>query len=142
MPVDPKREPYTGSCLCGAVRYAFDVEPRVTAACHCSLCRKATGSAFGVWTMVAKERFRWTAGESEVAEFRSSDDGRRFFCKRCGATLGNLSGRRPDFMHVAAGTLDHAPAVRVAFHVYVASKAPWHELTDALPRFDEEFKRR
>lgn len=78
---------YAASCLCGRVRYELDTEPGITVACHCSLCRKATGS------------------------------GRRMFCGHCGTTLGNLTTRRPAFMHLAAGT--RAPALRIKFHVYV-----------------------
>ncbi len=128
---------YAGSCLCGRVRYEFDIEPKVTVACHCSACRKATGSAFATWTLVTKDHFHWTAGEDEIAEFSSSDHGRRMFCRTCGTTLGNLTTRRPAFMHLASGTLDRAPALTIKFHAYVGSKAPWYEIADSSPRFDE-----
>jgi hypothetical protein len=77
---------YAGSCLCGRVRYELDTEPKITVACHCSLCRKATGSAFATWTLVPTDHFRWTAGSEEIREFRSSDRGRRMFCGHCGTT--------------------------------------------------------
>lgn len=129
---------FTGSCLCGAVAYAFEGEPRVTVACHCTLCRKATGSAFGTWSLVALSHFHWQKGESELGEFRSSEHGRRLFCKHCGTTLGSLTTRRPTFMHVAAGTFDSAPPVRIALHAYTASKVPWHAITDAAPQHEGE----
>ena len=129
---------FTGSCLCGAVSFAFDSEPRLTVACHCSQCRKATGSAFGVWTLVDQDSFRWTAGAEQIAERASSEHGQRLFCKCCGATLGNLTSRRPRFIHLAAGTLDNAPALRIAFHAYVASKADWYDIADGIPQHDEE----
>jgi hypothetical protein len=129
--------PYTGSCLCGRVRYEFDAEPKLTVACHCSLCRKATGSVFATWTLVAKEHFHWSVGGDEIAEFGSSSHGRRLFCKHCGTTLGNLTSRRPAFMHLAAGTLDRAPSLSIKFHAYVGSKASWYEITDACPQFQE-----
>jgi hypothetical protein len=44
---------YAGSCLCGRVRYEFHTEPKVTVACHCLLCRKATGSVFATWTLAS-----------------------------------------------------------------------------------------
>jgi hypothetical protein len=131
-------EPFSGSCLCGSVKYTFDAEPRVTVTCHCSRCRKATGSAFATWTLVAKERFRWTHGADDISEFQSSDHAQPFFCKHCGTPLRNLSARRPEFMIVATGTLDGAPSLRIAFHVHVASKAPWYEIADPLPQFSEE----
>ncbi|HYQ15973.1 MAG TPA: GFA family protein [Polyangiaceae bacterium] len=127
-----------GTCLCGAVAYETDVHPRVTVACHCSACRKATGSAFGVWSLVPKDSFRFSKGESNVAEHASSEHARRLFCKTCGTTLGNLTSRRPTFMHVAAGTFDGAPPLRIAMHVYATSKAPWFEISDSLPQHEAE----
>ena len=35
-----------GSCLCGGVRFEADEIPIMTS-CHCSMCRKAGGGAFG-----------------------------------------------------------------------------------------------
>lgn len=37
---------YQGSCLCGAVSYQSDAEPRYSFNCHCRDCQKATGSAY------------------------------------------------------------------------------------------------
>jgi hypothetical protein len=128
---------YSGSCLCGEVRYEFSEEPRVCVACHCSNCRKATGSAFATWALVPLSAFRWASGSEQIAEFRSSEHGQRFFCRRCGSTLGNLTAQRPHLMHLACGTLDQAPSFRLAMHVYVASKAPWFELGDDTAQFAE-----
>ncbi|HET7542682.1 MAG TPA: GFA family protein [Polyangiaceae bacterium] len=129
---------YSGSCLCGAVSYEFEGEPRVALHCHCSQCRKATGSTLATWVLVPLTGFRWLSGEQQVKKFASSDHAQRLFCGTCGSTLGNLTERRPQLMHLAAGTLEHAPSFRVAFHAYVANIAPWHEITDALPRHDGE----
>lgn len=134
--------PYRGGCLCGAVTYAFDAEPRVTVACHCAACRKATGSAFGTWTLVANDHFRFTNGEQQLAQFQSSDHARRLFCKQCGTTLGNYTTRRPNFIHLAAGTLDVPPPLRINLHCYTASKAPWFEITDELPQHEDEPQKR
>jgi hypothetical protein len=129
---------WDGSCLCGRVKYQIDVAPRVTVACHCSMCRKLTGSAFGTWSLVPKESFRFRSGQELVTEVASSEHGQRLFCRQCGATLGSLTSRRPAFMHVAAGTFDGAPPLRIALHAYTASKASWYEIADGLPQHAEE----
>lgn len=127
---------YAGSCLCGRVLYEFDVEPRATVTCHCSRCRKATGSAFGTWTLVAMDQFRWTGGTEEIGEFKSSDHVRRFFCKQCGTTLGTLNAAWPKYFNLAAGTLDRTPDLKIKHHAYVGSKVPWHDILDGHPQFD------
>jgi len=129
---------YTGSCLCGAVAYEFEGEPRIVVNCHCSKCRKATGSAVATWVLVPLAAFRWQRGEEQLQSFASSDEARRLFCRTCGAAVGNLSRKRPTLMHLSAGTLDSAPALQVAFHLHVSSKAPWFTITDSIPQFAEE----
>jgi hypothetical protein len=129
---------FGGGCLCGGVTYEFDVEPKVTVACHCSACRKATGSAFGTWSLVPKDSFRWTSGSDLLVEFQSSDHAQRLFCKKCGTTLGNYSSRRPRFIHLAAGTLERAPQLSIGLHAYTASKAPWYTIQDAAPQHADE----
>lgn len=125
---------FSGGCLCGAVTYGFAGVPRLTVACHCSACRKVTGSAFGTWTLVPKEELHWRSGVDHIAEFESSEHGRRLFCRNCGTTLGSLTSQRPTFMHIAAGTLDRSPPLRITLHAYTASKAAWFEITDSLPQ--------
>ena len=125
---------FGGGCLCGAVTYEFTGAPRGAVACHCSACRKVTGSAFGTWALVRQDEFHWLSGVEQIAEFVSSEHGRRLFCRNCGTTLGSLTSRRPTFMHLAAGTLDRAPPLRIGLHAYTASKAPWFEITDSLPQ--------
>ena len=122
--------------MCGQVKYTLDVEPRVLVACHCSLCRKATGSAFGTFALVLKEHFKWTTGTEHLASFSSSNEAQRLFCRQCGSTLGSLHDHRPMFMHVAAGTLDGAPSMRLAMHAYTGSKATWYEVRDGLPQHE------
>lgn len=124
-----------------SVRYAF-TQPRVTVACHCSQCRKMTGTAFATWALAPKDGFQWSSGTDQIGEFQSSDHGRRLFCKRRGSTLAALTERRPDFVHVGAGTLDGTPDIRIAFHVHVASKASWYEINDALPRHEGDATKR
>jgi hypothetical protein len=120
------------------LRYEFEGEPRVVVNCHCSACRKATGSSVATWLLVPLDCFRWLSGQEQLQKFASSEHGQRLFCATCGATMGNLTSRRPKLIHLAAGSLDRAPAFQVAFHGYVASKAPWHVITDALPQYEDE----
>jgi len=58
----------------------------------------------------------------------------RTFCARCGSTLQWLRESKPDVVDVALGVLDDDPGVRPSHHIFVASKAPWHEITDNLPQ--------
>ena len=124
-----------GSCLCGSVKYEVhgDVPPAVN--CHCSMCRKAHGAAFGSYARVEKKDFVVVSGASDIASYQSSPDVTRTFCRHCGSTLQFMRAQRPNSFALALGTLDDDPGVRPSRHIFVESKAPWFDITDALPQY-------
>jgi hypothetical protein len=121
----------TGSCLCGDVAWQSAAPARWMGHCHCSLCRKAHGTAFGTYLGIPEDALRWTRGEASVARFDSSPLLTRTFCARCGT---KLPVRFQGEVQIAAGTLDGDPGVRPSQHIFVGSKAPWHEIRDGLPQ--------
>jgi hypothetical protein len=127
-----------GGCLCGGVRYEISGKVESAANCHCSMCRKQTGSAFFSALPVATNNLRWTQGKDLITHYASSAEGERLFCKKCGSTLGGgSSDPKADTFYLAMGTLDGDPGIKPSAHIFVGSKAPWYEITDKLPQFKE-----
>lgn len=126
-----------GSCLCGSVRYEIRGPLGPVTHCHCSQCRKIHGAAFGTYARVDRADFTLTSGESDIRSYPSSPGVLRTFCRQCGSTLQFLRESRPDSFSLAIGTLDDDPGVRPLHHIFVASKAPWFDITDGLPQFEE-----
>lgn len=126
-----------GSCLCGRVRFEIDGRLGRSSHCHCSMCRKAHGAAFGSYAEVRVGNFRVVSGDEMILRYQSSPGVERTFCARCGSTLQFISGRNPGIIDIALGVLDDDPGIRVPHHIFVASKAPWVEITDGLPQFPE-----
>lgn len=127
--------PIKGSCLCGSVTYEIDGSFEFIGHCHCSICRKSHGAAFASWGIVRPETFRWTSGEDFVEGYESSPGQKRCFCKRCGSPLA--SAHSGVIGEVVVGTVDGDPGVRPSEHIFVGSKAPWYDITDALPQHRE-----
>ena len=125
-----------GSCLCGGVQFRLNGAPTFLNHCHCTMCRKASGSAFGSFLHADGRLFEWTAGETLIESYCSSPGNFRPFCKACGARVPVLED---DGTHVIipAGTLDDDPALRPLVHFHVASKAPWFGVTDTIEQFPE-----
>lgn len=123
-----------GSCLCGGVRFEAEQIELMTN-CHCSMCRKAQGAAFGSYASAYREKFRFTAGEELVTSYQSSADNVRAFCRVCGASMPRPSESLPTVV-IPAGALDDDPGVRPCLHMFTGSKAPWHEIRDELPAFE------
>ena len=127
-----------GSCLCQKVRYEIAGPVGKAAYCHCSRCRKWSGSALLGYAGVAKQHFRWTLGEDLLGRFPSSERVFRVFCTACGSALAAWpSDPAVESVWVMMGTLDDDPGVKPSLHIFVGSKAPWFEMTDDLPRHAE-----
>ena len=126
-----------GNCLCNAVVYEITGPVGEAHHCHCGVCRKSHAAAFSTFCQVARADFRFTQGEEHVRRFQSSPPCQRTFCDTCGSHLQFFFDGLPDALWVSAATLDDATAVRPGGHMFVRSKAPWHEIGDELPRFDE-----
>jgi hypothetical protein len=126
-----------GSCLCRAMQYEISGPLGRIVHCHCSMCRKATGAAFRTRASVRSDRFRWLQGEERLGRYGSSPGETRTFCSQCGATLVTLFRDQPEYLGLALGTLDDDPRQRAVAHVFVAYRAPWHQLRDDLPQFSE-----
>ena len=124
-----------GGCLCGAVGY--EVEDAFDAAfyCHCSRCRRATGSAFKPMASIKTGKLSLTQGCGEVLTYGTPPDTHDVHCGVCGSFLYSVIADNGN-THVAMGTLIDSPSVRPSFHMFVASKADWYEITDDLPQFD------
>jgi hypothetical protein len=69
--------PLNGSCLCGTVR--FEVQPPFERMvhCHCSRCRKATGTGHATNLYVQPSQLQWLSGEASIT---------RYSCRRPGAS--------------------------------------------------------
>jgi hypothetical protein len=127
-----------GSCLCGGVAYEIDGEIGPIVYCHCSMCRRWSGSPFRARASVPKNAFRFLRGEELITEYRSSSNTIRRFCRVCGSPLVNSWTPEPDHYGLAMGTLATDPGHRGRCHIHVGSKAPWFEITDGLPQFEAE----
>lgn len=124
-----------GKCFCGAVQYAVADAFAYAMNCHCSNCRRTTGSAFKPFAGIERGAFGVTRGQDELM-IHGDDKANDSHCRACGSLLFSIV-RDGAFVHVAMGTLVDAPSIRPTKHIFVGSKAPWFTITDDLPQFQE-----
>jgi len=127
-----------GSCLCGSV--AFTVTPPFSAFryCHCSRCRKASGSAYAANLLVPRSQFEWLKGEACIRRF-DLPEAQRFsvwFCSECGSRVPHSIRTRDDVL-VPAGMLDTDPQMRPHNNIFWASKASWYVEPQQMQLFSE-----
>ncbi|MGX9120974.1 GFA family protein [Mesorhizobium sp. BHbsci] len=122
-----------GECFCRAVRYAVVDSFEYALNCHCSNCRRATGSAFKLFAGIGRDQLRITRGREGLTIFGSETGPHDVHCATCGSLLFSVV-REATYVHVTLGTLIDEPTIRPSMHIYVGSKAKWHEITDELPQ--------
>jgi hypothetical protein len=126
-----------GSCLCGTVRYRITGPILSFQYCHCSRCRKFTGSAHAANLFTRPEDIEWLAGRDSLGSFvLDAEPGfLTAFCNRCGSSMPNMSSSGK-FWVVPAGSLDDDPDSTPARNIFWGSRAPWFLDTGTLPRHD------
>jgi len=125
-----------GKCLCGEVRFELSGELPNLYQCHCSLCRKATGSSANAACKVSRAQLTWRAGEQLIHKYESASGFKSHFCSRCGSPLPNPTAQDSAWW-VPVGLLDDGAGMQVAAHVFVASRAPWDVIAEVGEHFDE-----
>jgi hypothetical protein len=127
-----------GRCLCGGVQYQIDGDVGTIALCHCSYCRRASGSAFASNATILRSSFRLRSGAELLKEYESSPGKFRAFCSNCGSPIYARMDGATELLRIRCGTLDSDPISRPCGHYDVESKAPWFTIADDLPRFDAQ----
>jgi hypothetical protein len=130
-------DPVRGGCLCGGVRYELTRTFRRANFCHCSHCRRHTGSAASAQGRVARDGFRLLAGAELIKVFRPPGGMAKAFCRVCGSSLFGGDWPNGPEVSVRLGTVDTDPGIRPQFHSFAADAPAWLPVPDdELPRFD------
>ena len=125
----------SGSCFCGSVSYAVSAPLENARSCHCSRCRKVFGGAASAYAEVKSGSFKWVSGRECVKFYAIDPNWGLAFCASCGSAL---AGMIKDEVHgITLGTVDGDPGVKLAMHIYVASKAPWDHIGGDVRQFTE-----
>ena len=120
--------PSTGQCLCGAIRYTLKGPPLSVLECHCSVCRRQSGAASGVY---AAYRRHDCVFSGPLKYYRSSDIAKRGFCADCGSTISYEGDNKPEVIWLTAGTHDDAGSLPQREHVHVEDKLVWVDIPKA-----------
>ncbi len=129
---------YSGSCFCGAVKYRLESAPMFVNCCHCTECRRQTGSAFAINAVIETDRITLLEG-APVPVTVPSESGRPhdiYRCPVCQSALWSDYGRRPGLRFVRVATLDDPSALPPQAHIFTRSKLSWVVLPPDVPAFE------
>jgi hypothetical protein len=117
-----------GHCLCGQVTYTCDAEPIITGICHCTECRRQSGSAWSVVVGVDRESLHVTGSSLKSLQTIGDETGLpvdRQFCSNCGSPIASLAEFAPDVAFIKAGTLDDPSWLEPELEAWCESALPW-----------------
>ncbi len=123
-----------GSCLCRGVRFEVDLPFKRAGHCHCSRCRKHSGTFGCTQGRVMREQFRLLRGEDLVEVYRPDGGASKVFCRTCGSSLFGGTWPEGHEVSIRLGSLDEDPEIRPQCHTFVDSRASWDEISDDLPQ--------
>lgn len=123
-----------GGCLCGSIRYVITDDLLYAGYCHCSECRRWTGSPFSASGGVRESEFALINGKTCLSSFKKGKNSTAYFCKNCSSIV---YGEVPEhnMIFVMLGTLEESPSLKPQFHIYTNSKLGWYQINDDLPQF-------
>ena len=128
---------YSGSCLCGKVTYEIEGDFQNFYLCHCSRCRKDSGSAHSANLFSTTGMLKWLSGEEYVKTFNFRLEGHiKSFCSNCGSALPNIQ-MDGNLLVVPAGSIDSHINLKPQGHIYCASKANWDRELEKVTKFNE-----
>jgi len=123
-----------GKCLCGAIEFELLGKPPNLYQCHCSLCRKVTGSSANAAFRIDADRFAWSAGKEQIREYVTGSGFKSHFCANCGSPVPNLTSNDRAYW-IPAGLLEDNGELELVAHLYVESRASWDVIADAGTKF-------
>lgn len=133
-----------GHCTCGHVRYRLTDRPLFVHCCHCTWCRRETGSAFAVNAMIESDRLELLTGRVEMVDTPSaSGKGQQIArCPRCHVALySHYAGSGAILSFVRVGTLTDPAECPPDIHIFTSTKLPWVTLGDGKPVMEEYYRR-
>jgi hypothetical protein len=127
---------YSGKCLCGTVNINITGEISDIIHCHCSLCRKNSGTAYATNGFIHTADFKIISGENCLTEFSTKPGRYRHFCTKCGSPVFSSNDQDPSRLRIRLGIITSDISERPISHNFVTSKANWEDLDVELPRYD------
>jgi hypothetical protein len=124
-----------GSCLCGKCIFEIKGETGLINKCHCTKCRKVSGTGSNAVFWVAPDCLKWVNGQDYAKSFVTPDGWSSNFCKECGSPL-------PRYIHdeewiVPAGLIDGSPKTGILQHIWVQDKPDWEIIGDEAPQYQQ-----
>ena len=120
--------PRTARCACGAASITVSGEPGIHGVCHCTNCKRRTGSAFGISAYFKRADVLESTGITRTYAFHHAaqdHDQERHFCSACGTTLFWFVSALPELIGIAGGCFGEVDLGEPTMSVTHSKKLSW-----------------
>jgi hypothetical protein len=124
-----------GRCLCGHVSFEVTGDIRGVGQCHCSQCRKVSGTNGNAVFIVSNARLNWLGGESDTVKFSLPSGWSVSRCAACGSPLPQSHDGKN--VWVIAGLMDDDLGTDIKQHIFCGSRADWDREASDATEFEE-----
>lgn len=126
-----------GACLCGKVQYTATGPFSAFHICHCSQCRRSTGSAYASNIFTTADRLEWLSGQDQIKQYIPDEPNviSKSFCRHCGSLVPYISTKNGKLM-IPAGSLSEDPEIRPKDNIFWHDRADWYDSVAQTPKFD------
>jgi hypothetical protein len=127
----------TGGCLCGALRYRAEGEPKFQGLCHCRNCQRLGGGGHAgvlcfdeaaVTVEGATRAYAATGGSGRTAT--------RFSCSTCNSIVYGTAEVMPGLINLYAGSLDDTAQFKPQMAIFTRSRPAWDQSSRDLTCFE------
>ena len=134
---------FTGSCTCGAIRYACTGTQKLSLNCHCRDCQRLSGSAYLAAVIVDRRTFTFTHGLPHYYTVTAANGMAKHqgFCQHCGAPLVVMLDERPHIIAITVGSFDDSSLYQPQADMWVERAQPWDVMNPALPKYPQAYQR-
>ena len=115
-----------GSCLCGVVKVSTASNNNEVGACHCSMCRKWSGSSLLVIDCGSEVSF---SGAENIGIYQSSEWAERGFCQKCGSHLFYRLKQNKQY-YIPVGIFDNSPELVFEHQIFIEEKPPYYSFAN------------
>jgi hypothetical protein len=123
--------------LCGGVRYTVSGEAQRFYHCHCSRCRKVSGTGHAS-NLFVQGTLTWHSGEELIRTFKLPEAARfaNSFCEVCGSRMPRFI-EKVGMVFIPAGSLEDEPDLRPQARIFLDSRTQWSCDEAVLPGFEQ-----
>ena len=127
-----------GKCLCGDIEFSVDIQtdPFKIYQCHCSLCKKQSGSSANSATIIEATHFKWIKSEN-IKSWQKETGFSSHFCTNCGCPVPNAFASKYYWIPVGLLEFDNkSVAIEVVANFCLSTKSNWHSVNITSKNFD------